>query len=67
MSVANLKGNTMTPEQLENLGVNVARQCTWDGDAIIAAFFASLTDANFHTLRSRLEDAYNNYLEEAQL
>lgn len=57
----------MTPDEIQDIGVFVARECTWDGDAIIAAFFASLTDANFHTLRSRLEDAYNNYLEEAQL
>lgn len=56
----------MTPEQLEDIGVNVARQCTWDGNAIVQAFFASLTDANFHTLRVRLNDTYLNYLDDCE-
>lgn len=54
----------MTPEQIDDLGVYISRRCTWDGDDIVKAFFEALTDANHHTLRSRLEDAYNNYLEE---
>lgn len=45
-------------------GSAVAKQCGWEGEAITEVFFEALTDANYHTLRSRLEDAYNNYLEE---
>jgi hypothetical protein len=45
-------------------GSTIAKQCGWEGEAITKVFFEALTDANYHTLRSRLEDAYNNYLEE---
>jgi len=45
-------------------GSTVARQCDWEGESITKVFFEALTDANYHTLRSRLEDAYKNYLEE---
>jgi hypothetical protein len=48
----------------EALGSDIAKQCGWVGDTIVVVFFEALTDANHHTLRSRLEDAYNNYLEE---
>lgn len=48
----------------EALGSDIAKQCGWDGYTIVVVFFEALTDANHHTLRSRLEDAYNNYLEE---
>jgi hypothetical protein len=54
-------------EYIDTLGIDVARKCTWDGTTIVAVMMAALTDANFHSLRSRFEDAYNNYLEEAQL
>jgi hypothetical protein len=54
----------MTPDELQDIGVDVARQCTWDGNAIVKAFFEALTDANYHSLRSRLEDAINNYIED---
>lgn len=54
----------MTPDELQNLGVNIARQCTWDGDAIIKAFFEALTDANFHNLRYKLNDTYLDYLDD---
>lgn len=56
----------MTPDRLQDIGVNVARQCTWDGDAIVKAFFEALTDANFHTLRVRLNDTYLNYLDDCE-
>lgn len=45
-------------------GLVVAKKCRWDGEDIVKVFFEALTEANHHTLRSRLEDAYNNYLEE---
>jgi hypothetical protein len=49
---------------IEELGSTIAQECKWAGDTIVVVFFEALTDANHHTLRSRLEDAYNNYLEE---
>ena len=48
----------------EALGSDIAEQCGWGRETLMDVFFAALTDANYHTLRSRLEDAYNNYLEE---
>ena len=48
----------------EQTGVELARQLQWDGDALVEVMLAALTDANHHTLRQRLEDAYNNYLDE---
>ena len=49
---------------VEALGSDIAKQCGWGCETLMDVFFAALTDANYHTLRSRLEDAYNNYLEE---
>ena len=48
----------------EQTGVALAQQLQWDGDALVEVMLAALTDANHHTLRQRLEDAYNNYLDE---
>lgn len=39
----------------EALGVIVSVWSSWDGDAICEAFLAALEDANFHTLRAKLE------------
>ena len=49
---------------VEALGSAIAKQCGWGRETLMDVFFAALTDANYYTLRSRLEDAYNNYLEE---
>jgi len=54
----------MTDKELEALGVSLAKQCGWDGDKIFLVLCEALTDANHHTMRSRLENAYQNYLEE---
>lgn len=48
----------------EALGSDIAKQCGWGRETLMDVFFAALTDANYYTLRSRLEDAYKNYLEE---
>ena len=56
-------GNDMKTD-IEALGSDIAKQCGWLRELIMGVFFAALSDANYHTLRSRLEDAYNNYLEE---
>lgn len=37
------------------LAVHVSRCCEWDGEDICAVFLEALTDANFHTLREKLE------------
>jgi hypothetical protein len=55
----------MNENEINDLAVHVSRNCEWDGVAIMAVMFDALTDANFHTLRSRLEQAYENYKEEA--
>ena len=49
---------------VEALGSDIAKQCGWGRETLMDVFFAALTDANYYTLRSRLEDAYKNYLEE---
>jgi hypothetical protein len=49
---------------VEELGSTIAKQCGWVGETLMDVFFAALTDANYHTLRSRLEDAYSHYAEE---
>jgi hypothetical protein len=54
----------MTDKQLEALGVSLAKQCGWDCDALFKVLCEALTDANHHTLRVRLEDAFNHYMEE---
>lgn len=54
----------MTPEDIQRLGVDVASKCGWRGQLIIDVMFEALTDANYHSLRSRLEDAINNYIED---
>lgn len=48
----------------ETIGVDIARQCKWVGEDIMSAFLEALTDANYHALRLRIEETYNNYLEE---
>jgi hypothetical protein len=59
-----LKGNNMTDKELDALGASLARQCGWDGAVIFKVLCEALTDANHHTLRVRLEDAFNHYMEE---
>jgi hypothetical protein len=54
----------MTKDQLNDLGVSIAQQCKWDGNAIITAFFEALTDANYHNLRFKLWDTYLDYLDD---
>ena len=55
----------MTNDEINDLAVHVSRNCEWDGNAIMAVMLEALTDANFHTLRGRLEQAYEHYKEEA--
>lgn len=54
----------MTDKELDALGVSLAKQCGWDGAVIFKVLCEALTDANHHTLRVRLEDAFNHYMEE---
>jgi hypothetical protein len=54
----------MTPEDIQELGIEVASKCGWRGSFIIDVMLEALTDANYHSLRSRLEDAINNYIED---
>ena len=49
-------------QDLVNLALSVSRECRWDGLAVCAVFLEALTDANFHMLRERLEDAIKKEL-----
>jgi hypothetical protein len=55
----------MIDSEIETLAVHVSRTCKWDGGDIMAVMLEALTDAKYHTLRSRLEQAYEHYKEEA--
>jgi len=54
--------NQPTDQELVNLALSISTQCRWDGLAICAVFLEALTDANFHMLRERLEDAIKKEL-----
>ena len=54
--------NQPTNQELVNLALSISTQCRWDGLAICAVFLEALTDANFHMLRERLEDAIKKEL-----
>jgi hypothetical protein len=54
----------MTPEDIQELGIDVASKCGWRGQLIIDVMLEALTDANFHTLRVRLNDTYLDYLDD---
>ena len=51
-----------TDQELVNLALSVSSKCRWDGLAVCAVFLEALTDANFHMLRDRLEDAIKKEL-----
>ena len=54
----------MTTDEINDLAVQVSLSCKWDGNTIMAVMLEALTDANFHTLRSRLELVHNQYRKE---
>lgn len=54
-----------TDENLENLGVKLSQALGWDAENIMRVAFSALTDANFHTLREKLERLYNEELDHA--
>lgn len=45
--------NEQTPPQ--EVGEFIARVYRWDGVSICTAFVEALTEANFHTLREKIE------------
>ena len=49
---------------IPRLAVHVSRCCEWDGEDICAVFLEALTDANFHTLREKLEKVIEKELKE---
>jgi hypothetical protein len=44
-------------DELHSLAVHVSRNCEWDGEDICRVFLEALTDANFHSLRTVVEEA----------
>jgi hypothetical protein len=45
----------------------IAKDCHYDGERIFALMMDSLTDANFHELRSKLESTFADWLYEEQI
>jgi hypothetical protein len=41
--------------KIQNMALDVSYRCEWDGEDICLVFLEALTDANFHTLREKLE------------
>jgi hypothetical protein len=54
-----------TDENLEALGAELSTALGWDADNIMRVAFSALTDANFHTLREKLEKLYNEEIDHA--
>lgn len=44
----------------------IAKGCHYDGERIFALMMDSLTDANFHELRNKLESTFADWLYEDQ-
>lgn len=45
-------------------GSELSEKCRWDGYLISLVYLEALTDANFHTLRKKIEPVINKYFEE---
>jgi hypothetical protein len=45
----------------------IAKDCHYDGERIFALMMDSLTDANFHELRNKLESTFADWLFEEQI
>lgn len=54
----------MTVLEIDELAAHVSQKCKWDGRDILHVMLEALTDANFHTLRDRLETEANAYFAE---
>ncbi len=53
----------MTPQETTKTGQEVAEKTGWDGLEISLIFLEALTDANFHSLRKKLEVIINEEFE----
>lgn len=47
---------TSDKEKMEVLGIIISKYCEWDGVDIMKAFKSALTDSNFHSIASIIED-----------
>jgi len=56
--------NTLNPETEGEL---LARRLQWDGHGIAAAFFAALTEANYHYERIRLQEVWDRLAQQQAL
>ena len=45
----------MDKHKIQTIALDVSYRCEWDGDLICAIFLEALTDANYHTMREKLE------------
>lgn len=46
----------MTQQEISTLASDIAEKTGWDGLEICDIFLEALTEANFHSLRKKLED-----------
>lgn len=50
------KTTSAEKEKMEVLGIIISKYCEWDGVDIMKAFKSALTDSNFHSIASIIED-----------
>jgi hypothetical protein len=48
--------------KIQTIALDVSYRCEWDGDLICAIFLEALTDANYHTMRKKLEEVIREEL-----
>ena len=54
-------------QKIQDMALNVSYRCEWDGDLICAIFLEALTDANYHTMREKLEKVIREELKIIEL
>lgn len=53
-----------TLENLENEGIELAQALNWCGYSVMQVALAGLSESNFHSLRTRIEETVNQYAKE---
>jgi hypothetical protein len=53
--------------KIQDMALTVSYRCEWDGEDICAVFLEALTDANFHTLREKLEKVIKKELKAMEI
>jgi hypothetical protein len=53
-----------TLENLESEGIELAQALNWCGYSVMQVALAGLTESNFHSLRTRIQETVNQYAKE---